>query len=156
MTLCVLAIPTPADAQAPGHDSVATVLQRVGPDTWLRFAVGDSAKTDHVEGRLVTFAPQSLTLRKVFPPPDLITVPLVELRAVWQKDGTRTRRGALLGGLALGVLVSRIGDLACSRTGVNTTDCQISGGMIGALAGAGIGALVGASYPRWRLVYERP
>ena len=149
-------MPTPADAQAPGHDSVATVLQRVDPHTWLRFAVGDSAKTDHVEGRLVTFAPQSLTLRKVFPPPDLITVPLADLRALWEKDGTHTWRGALLGALALGALGAKLGAVACSDTGVDTTDCQVTLGTIGALAGAGIGALVGASYPRWRVVYEQP
>jgi hypothetical protein len=149
-------MPSLAEAQARGPDSVATVLQRVGPDTWLRFAVGDSAKTDHVEGHLVTFAPQALTLRKIFPPPDLVTVPLAELRTVWQKDGTHTWRGALLGGLALGLLAARLGDLACSDTGIDTTDCQVSAGTVGALAGAGIGALVGASYPRWRLVYEQP
>ena len=156
MALGVLAMPALADAQAPGHDSVATVLQRLDPDTWLRFAVGDSAKTDHVEGYLIAYAPQSLTLKKVFPPPDLITVPLAELSAVWEKDGTHTWRGALLGGMALGLLAARIGAVACSDTGIDTTDCQVSAGTVGALVGAGIGALVGASYPRWSLLYEQP
>jgi hypothetical protein len=106
--------------------------------------------------RVLGVHPSSFTIRRVFPPQDTTAVAYPALVSLWRKDGSHAWYGAGIGGVLLGLAGAQLGMLACSDTGVDTSGCERSGAIGGALAGVALGALLGASYPRWQLLYDRP
>lgn len=91
-------------------------------------------------------------------PPRAVRVPVDAMERLWVKVGS-TDRGAAWGALAGGVL-GAVGGYVIDRASCDRQegDCIFDGftagavtGLGGALAGAGLGALVGKAFPRWRL-----
>lgn len=99
------------------------------------------------------FAPGADTL-----PARAVRVPVDAMERLWVRVGSSDRGaawGALVGGAAAAVAGYLIDRSSCDR---QEGDCIFAGfdaaavtGIGGALAGAGLGALVGRAFPRWRL-----
>ena len=71
--------------------------------------------------------------------------------SLWVR-GARTRRGALIGGVALGLGFGALGASVCPREcDVSSGTGLIRGGLFGVIFGGAIGALVGSVVHHWQL-----
>ena len=66
-----------------------------------------------------------------------------------------SRRGAIIGGIAGGILAAALGAAGASAEGVGDPGGLLGFVFLGALNGAGGGALIGMVVPRWQTVYTR-
>lgn len=85
-----------------------------------------------------------------------IEVPIPGVDSLWVRDGTHAGTGALIGaaigGIALGAFASwAVHDLCEGAGNCEETGAFFLGFAIGGTGGAGIGALIGLAFPRWRL-----
>jgi hypothetical protein len=79
-------------------------------------------------------------------------IPIQAIDTLWVR-GRATSTGMVIGGvtgLVLGILVAAVAPGYCDY------DCETSGGevvgvmVVGAVAGGGLGALIGAAFPKWK------
>ena len=95
----------------------------------------------------------NLAAGSIEPLPDL--VPWSRIHSV-DKRGSSAGRGALVGGVGLGLMGAIVG--AAAGGGLGGTGSYAAAGAgyglaVGGAVGAGVGALIGAPIPRWHNVY---
>jgi hypothetical protein len=144
----VLLAPTAAWAQDPLENGV----RRVSPGQLVRIKTQDGQL---LEGRFSAFAPEppSLQLTDRAGP-----LPAASIDSLWVR-GTHAKRGAIIGALLLGVSSGIFWSSVCEYAGEGS-GCDAWGAvagltLAGAGVGAGLGALIGSASPRWRLRYAR-
>lgn len=136
--------------QEPGAEEVdpgpASVLERLEAGQRLRVELAEGRRE---EGRLRRFVGDSLTIDDGA----AVTVSVGGVADLWTR-GHSVTTGALIGGgvgLVLGAVAGAwLGDFACAEGGENCTfEAALAVGGIGAVGGAGLGALTGLAIPRW-------
>ena len=138
----------PFSLAAQEHLDSASVAQ-LKPDRFVRIQVPDLGR---VSGRVNALTPNKLTL--VTADRDR-RVSLAAIDTLWVR-GRRTKTGAIIGsivglggGIFLGLLVDGLCEYDCGN------GAPVTLGILGAAAGAGAGALIGAAIPRWRKIFPR-
>jgi len=79
-------------------------------------------------------------------------IPIQAIDTLWTR-GRATTTGMLIGGVAgvvLGMLAGAVGAGLCEYDCSSTGAAVVAVGAVGAVAGTGLGALVGAAIPRWK------
>lgn len=152
----LLAWTVPARAQAGETAVIRRELARRCPGAEVRLAL---ASADTLRGYCGFVEDRRLTVRWMTEARD---VPLEQVEALWIRTrgtGTGARTGAILGGLGLATFGFIVGNGLCDDTagcGSDTAYLAGAGGVLGALAGAGIGALIGHNVHAWDQRYPTP
>ena len=157
MTLGLVALPSALTAQAPDTLTPAQraglALARLGAGQRVRIVTRDS---EFVEGSVMAASPNLLRLRT----DGTLILPASRVDSLWVRGGSHAGTGALIGGAVLGI---GLGVLAqgfshaeggCNEPGYGR-GCGpapfFEGLLIGGAAGALVGALIGAPFPKWQL-----
>src|SRR5882762_5758526 len=145
LACCVLCIPfTGSAGQAEQHGGV---VLRTGQTLRVRLADGQ-----RFEAKLVGVDSNPLVLRFVQSP---LGVPVSSIDSLWLRR-RGTARGALIGGIVVGGASFALGAVVCTALGEGT-GCDAWGTVVAfSVAGASVGALLGAGmgslFPRWQRV----
>jgi hypothetical protein len=120
----------------------------------VRIVTRDS---EFVEGSVMAASPNLLRLRTEG---TLMDLPASRLDSLWARGGSHAGTGALIGGAVLGIGLGVLAQgFSHAEGGCNEPrygrGCGpapfFEGLLIGGTAGALIGALIGAAFPRWQL-----
>ncbi len=153
----LVALTTALAAQEPDTLSAAQraglALTRLGAGQRVRIVTRDS---EFVEGSVMAASPNLLRLRT----DGTLILPASRVDSLWVRGGSHAGTGALIGGAVLGI---GLGVLAqgfshaeggCNEPGYGR-GCGpapfFEGLLIGGAAGALVGALIGAPFPKWQL-----
>jgi hypothetical protein len=147
-TIAASQLPAAAGAQpAPRSraDSVSAVLGRLGPGSAIRVAAGGLLS----EGRLGISTDASIT---IIQPGTTRSIILAGVERIWTRSRA-TGLGAIVGGIAgaaLGLWYALAIREVC-EAGCDSPGFYVGVPLIFGAGGAGLGALIGAAIPRWRL-----
>ncbi len=141
LACCVLWVPfTDAEGQA-------GVRLHAGQTVRVRLADGQ-----RFEARLVSVDSSPLVLRFAQSPQG---VPISSIDSLWLRR-RGTARGAIIGGIVVGGASFALGALVCTVVGEGTGCNDWGAVVVFSVAGAGVGALLGAGvgslFPRWQRV----
>jgi hypothetical protein len=149
LVLLLLLLPVSIAAQVALDD----VARRLEPRQILRL---HSQGGQRIEGRFVAYSPEPPLMRVAVGD---TTIPFGMIDSVWVRR-TNAKSGAIIGALVLGVPSAVFWGTFCSAIS-DGSGCQEGGTVAGlALAGAGVGALLGAAIgsasSHWQLRYALP
>ena len=143
--LVAVHLPTPAVAQGASakRDSAVTRLEtgqqiRITAEGMARL-VGNAGVVSH---DTLDFAQDDMVRR----------IPIQAIDTLWTR-GRATSTGAIIGGVTgavLGMLAGAVGAGLCEYDCSSTGGAVAVVGAIGAVAGTGLGALIGAAIPKWK------
>jgi hypothetical protein len=131
----------------------AAVIAGVEPGHRVRVFTADST----FWGRLVRTTPGGFTVSTPLPPGERAVL-FDDVRRLAVQDGVHVGRGALIGGSVGAVLMASMGVGFGGALGPGIPGCSrlcyaARGAAGGAVAGLGVGIVVGALFPKWRTVY---
>jgi hypothetical protein len=157
--LCLLCLLISAQVHAQSPERRDAPLQEPPP---LGLEMGKTVRVKHgtefLEGRLLETNPESLTLDAWQPSTARERVPLSGVLELSVRRRS-VARGTLIGAGAGFLTGIPYGYLLCGTIDYSTTGgCLLTGGLVGvlfALPGAALGAIIGVLIPRWESVYER-
>ena len=136
----------------PAQDSLPAPLARLKPGQRIRVLTVDGARVD---ARIAGFTNEPAVLRLAADS----AVPLAAIDSLWQRR-TRAGTGAWIGAAALGVPSVIFWGWFCNAvsegTGCDAWNVVAGLSLAGAAVGAGVGALIGSGVVRWELRYARP
>jgi hypothetical protein len=137
----------------PAQDSLPAPLARLKPGQRIRLLIVDGPRLEaRVAG--LTNDPAAVRLDAT----DSL-VPLTAIDSLWQRR-TRAGTGAWIGAAALGVPSVIFWGWFCNAvsegTGCDAWNVVAGLSLAGAAVGAGVGALIGSGVVRWELRYARP
>jgi hypothetical protein len=146
--LAVLAWAAPARAQAGDTAVIRRQLAGPCPGGEVRLAL---ASADTVRGYCGFIEDSRLLVRRAS---DEWRVPLEQVEALWvRRRGTASgaRTGAIIGGVTLGAFGLLAGPPLCDAWGCGSGRAVLglTGAVLGALGGAGIGGLIGSTVNTW-------
>jgi hypothetical protein len=143
-----LFVPSPLLAQA----AVPEALSRLRPGQSVRVTTHDGRRR---EARFHTFSQAPPGLRLLEGPAPLA---VAEIDSLWVRT-TSVRTGAYVGALAAGIPSLGFWWWVCNEVGDGggcvESEVVVGLSLAGAAVGAGLGALIGSSIPRWQLRYVR-
>ena len=129
----------PLGAQRAIDSARSAAIERIPRGMFVRVEIRDSVYT----GKLVGHTRTDLVIRRHN---ETFAVPQTYLRSLSYSKGRATKKGAIIGGVTLGVPGALLGAIAnsfmCSSSNCDALAWQ--GAAMGALAGAGTGAVIGA------------
>lgn len=141
-----------APGSAWAQDPLENGVRRVSPGQLVKIWTQDGQL---LEGRFSAFTPKppSLQLTDRAEP-----LPAASIDSLWVR-GTHAKQGAIIGALLLGVssgiFWSSVCECAGEGSGWDSWGAVAGLTLAGAGVGAGLGALIGSASPRWRLHYAR-
>jgi len=154
----LVALTTALAAQEPDTRSAAQraglALARLGAGQRVRIVTRDS---EFVEGSVMAALPNLLRLRT---DGTLMDLSASRVDSLWARGGSHAGKGALIGGTVLGIGLGVLAQgFSHAEGGCNEPrygrGCGpapfFEGLLIGGTAGALIGGLIGAAFPRWQL-----
>lgn len=145
-----LALTVPLQVRA--QDSLPQAVRTIRPGRTLRIHMGDGRRLD---GRFDSLSqvPLGLSIRKVPAP-----ITLAGIDSLWVR-GNAAKKGALIGGLALGIPSAAFWTWVCialgEGQGCDAVPVVAGLTVAGAAVGAGLGAAIGSATSRWQLRYVR-
>ena len=131
------------------RDSLVRMLEPLETPALVRMRTAADAP---IFGRYLRHTEDSLYLSS--PSGTLRGFRLAMVDSLWRQSGTHARTGALLGAVGGALLLGGVGYALGGMEGTDCRSCSVMGGAgAGLVLGAGVGCLVGAVFPRWRLAF---
>ena len=134
---------------ASARDSLFRMLEPLETPALVRVRTAADAP---VFGRYLRHTEDSLYLSS--PNGTLRGLRLAVVDSLWRQSGTHARTGALMGAVGGALLLGGVGYALGGMEGTDCRSCSVMRGAgAGVILGAGVGRLVGAVFPRWRLTF---